>query len=422
MNDKYLHLLIKDILTETGDPLSVKSIYNLILKNELWYKPSDKNIPSTNQVSARINNHPELFNLKNGLVYLINREKRLLRITWNEKRWELPSGHVWSKANQEKKNIAHENQYGFGGEEWLFNTRYEIEGFQYGFIRGLWEVTNIDFINIAYLYTINPQTKERLLIAKINNIELLDPDNLPLYVTNVFDRYKNEMISELQDVKADISRFKHYDFYPIIKFRMEDAEIFDKPHLINELKKGNKYNRFKPYTVKDDLQQLIDKQLIVQPFVFSPGKRKNDNSSYTKTSSGKSTFIKGVHAQIVNDLENYLYPEFSINNKNISIEKTIFGENIADLVTQNKDKSYSIFEVKTSYNTRFNIRDAIGQLLDYALWHDNLMIKELVIVAPGIILNEHIAYLRRLNSNLILSLKFLKYDTSIKEKFKEIIL
>jgi len=50
------------------------------------------------------------------------------------------------------------------------------------------------------------------------------------------------------------------------------------------------------------------------------------------------------------------------------------------------------------------------------------MIKELVIVAPGIILNEHIAYLRRLNSNLILSLKFLKYDTSIKEKFKEIIL
>jgi hypothetical protein len=61
-------------------------------------------------------------------------EERLLRIAWNKNNWEFPSGHKWSKENQGKKNIAYENQYGFGGEEWLFNLRYNIKGYQYGLL------------------------------------------------------------------------------------------------------------------------------------------------------------------------------------------------------------------------------------------------------------------------------------------------
>jgi len=64
-------------------------------------------------------------------------DKRQMRITWNEFNWEKPSGHFWTKENQEKSNVAYENQYGFGHEEWLFNPRYRVNGFQYGYVRGV---------------------------------------------------------------------------------------------------------------------------------------------------------------------------------------------------------------------------------------------------------------------------------------------
>ncbi len=85
-------------------------------------------------------------------------EIRLMRITWNTNNWEIPSGHYWSKTNQGKTNIAHENQYGYGHEEWLFNARFKINGFQYGYLRGVDRLPqNLETIDKVYLYTINTE-------------------------------------------------------------------------------------------------------------------------------------------------------------------------------------------------------------------------------------------------------------------------
>lgn len=420
MANKDLHDVIIEVINQAGKPLPVKEIYNIISTKNLWKKTSDGLFPTTNQISARISKYPELFILKDGLVDSVNQDKRLLRITWNRNNWDFPSGHIWSTKKQGDKNTAYENQYGFGGEEWLFNTRYNIDGFQYGYIRGLWEVTNIDFIDKAYLFSINTETKDRLLIAELRNVELLNPDELPNKIKKVFDKYQPKMLEELQKVNADYSKFKYKEFYPILKFKMEDATVFDVPRTINELKNGRKYNRFKPYIVDAELQALIDGKMKKNPFVFSPGKRKNDNSSYSKTTTAKTSNVKGLHAEIVNELEDYLKSSLKIVVNNMSIEKTAFGENIADVVVLNKDKSYSIYEVKTSHNARYNIRDAIGQLLDYALWHDDLKIKDIIIVCPSVITSEQTEYLKRLKASLKLNLKYLKYDSTRTEKFTEI--
>lgn len=350
----------------------------------------------------------------------VDQNIRLLRITWNENNWEFPSRHKWTKTKQGDSNVAHENQYGFGGEEWLFNQRYNIGGYQYGFIQGLWQVMNTDFIDVAYLFSINQATKERFLIGKINNVELLDSNILPPAVVRVFEKHKDLMVAELIDADADISKFNVKQFYPIMRFKMADAEIFDKPQPINELANGQKYNRFKPYIVDEALQSLLDGKMVTKPFVFAPGKRKNENAAYTKTSSGKSSDVKGLHAQIVTALAKYLEPDFSITLNNTSIEKTAFGDNIADLVTQHKDKSYSIYEVKTSHNTRYNIREAIGQLLDYALWYDTVKIKDLVIVAPCKIKEDQLQYLKRIRANLKMNLRYIQCIDLGKCEFKEV--
>ncbi|MCG9791160.1 hypothetical protein [Flavobacterium algicola] len=422
MNNKKLNEVIEEVIRKSKYNLDIQQIHNIITTKNHKTTFADNLEPTTNQILAIIKKNSDIFGIEKNLIFLNKKEKRLLRITSNKNDWETPSGHRWSLKRQGDSNTAYENQYGFGAEEWLFNLRYNIDGFQYGYIKGLSEVNNIKFIDLAYLFTIDSHTKERKLIAEIKDIELLNKDHLEPKVIEVFKNFKNEMTNELLDVNADVANFNLMEFYPIVRFRMEDAEIFDTPHLINELKNGNKYNRFKAYIIDDNLESLIQDKLLKRPFIFEPGKRKNINSAHTRSTKSRKCIIEGLHAKIIDDLEVHLKPDFSIRKGNISIEKTLFGDSIADLVVKNSDLSFTIFEVKTSHNTRNNVREAIGQLLDYSLWYDNFKIKELVIVAPSVITNEQLEYIKRLKSNLKLKIKYIQYCAFNKEaKFIEII-
>ena len=55
----------------------------------------------------------------------------ITRLTWNSNNWNLPSGF----SNKSVKNENYETDSGFGWEEWLFNSNYVLDGYQYGFIQ-----------------------------------------------------------------------------------------------------------------------------------------------------------------------------------------------------------------------------------------------------------------------------------------------
>ncbi len=72
--------------------------------------------------------------------------------------------------------MAFENQYDFGGEEWLFNARYLSKGFQYGYIRSAKDLTaTVALVTAAYLFTIHQESVERYLVGKIANLEIIQP-------------------------------------------------------------------------------------------------------------------------------------------------------------------------------------------------------------------------------------------------------
>ena len=419
---KKLHEVIIDVLLAANKPLRVSEIAIMIEKGKLWRRPSDNQFPNQTQVSARVNNYKTLFKRENGFVQLLDNasEKRLLRITWNENLWELPSGHEWTKKNQLNSDVAYENQFGFGGEEWLFNQRYNIGGFQYGYIRGLFEVTNIDFIDEAYLFSIEPITKNRLLIAILRNIELLDPSSLPKKVKASFDFYAKDMVNELRIVNADYKELKHSEFYPHVKFDLNDATIFDEPLLINELKEGRKYNRFKPYKINSDLEKLLKETASPKAGIFLPGKRNIKDGGHTRVTKGHTKQIVGLHNLITKDLEAFLSPDFALKKQNISIEKTVFGNNIADIVLKKSSGTHTIIEIKTSNNIRYNIREALGQLLDYLSWDENFKVDELIIVSPSPISEHHLGYFERIQKSLKIKLVYWEYqkDFPAHKKFK----
>jgi hypothetical protein len=351
-------------------------------------------------------------------------ENRLFRLTWNTSGWEHPIGHDWKPQNQGNGNIAYEHQYGFGHEEWLFNPRLIQDGYQYGYIRGSRNIrAAATFIDTAYLFTIDSITKIRYLVGEVKNLHLTlrKPEQLKRG-TDLFTHHLAEMMQELEEVEADTAPLETGDYGPTVHFRPEDCRIYDTlipaPGLA-----GQKYNRFKPYEIEGNLAAILARILPSNNFTFIPGIA-STTERMERTTSAHSRAVKRQHSKITNDLAAYFAPEYSRAQGNISVEKTKFGENIADVVLQHSPNEYPILEAKTSANQRRNVREAVGQLLDYALWHDHIRIREIIAVAPTNLDPMERAQFVRIQEKLSLPLHFWKYDETapnVKDRFIKIL-
>jgi hypothetical protein len=58
--------------------------------------------------------------------------QKLARISYNSSNWQNPTG----EAKKYESN-SHNRQNGFGHEDWLFRSAWQIDGWRYGFIQGV---------------------------------------------------------------------------------------------------------------------------------------------------------------------------------------------------------------------------------------------------------------------------------------------
>jgi hypothetical protein len=349
-------------------------------------------------------------------------EERLMRLTWNKNNWEFPSGHKWNVKYQ-GTNEAHERQYGFGHEEWLFNSRYRINGFQYGYIRGVNQMgSDEEAIDKLLLFTIDPVSKNRYLVGRLNGVEIVEgyePEQA--IIAPVMRRHFGQMVDELINVGADVTHFRQAGFVANVKFLWATAEIFNTPIVFNQIK-GRRYNRFQPYKIDAPLQSAIDGELKAKAkLIFQAGKAANSDS-YEKSTDAKKTTVQRRHGAITNDLYEFhiLYKGFF--STQLSCEKTRVGGQIVDFAI-NTNESLSLFEVKTSSVGLRNIRLAIGQLFEYALLDQTTIIEKLVIVGPADLNDEEREYFRRIQSTIKLKLEYWSYsfeESVLERKFKTI--
>lgn len=417
-----LHQAIITVLQKANKGLSVKDIWESIAKDKLYEREDGLLLPLS-QVDTRISTYKNFFRNENGLIYLRRNDKRLLRLTWNTNGWETPIQHKWKKENQGKSNIAYENQYGFGGEEWLFNPRYIREGYQYGYIRGITLLEKgVNTIDEVILFTHNQDSHQRFLIGKILKLEILLPGHEGHQIGNrLFDHYRSDMRIDLKEAKADLSGFTE-EFIPCVRFKPSDSELFDSLIPIPELK-GRQYNRFMPYHIEGHLENILNGKIQSQHFRFIPGISKN-TKSFKRETNASSNFVKRVHSSITDDLVKYFAPEYSVTNENISVERTPFRENVADIVLQHNNKSHTIIEVKTSTNARKNIREALGQLIDYGFWFNDIRLREMIIISPAQLGSNEMSYLKRVQGIIKAKISYWYYDGNRKEvndRFEKII-
>ncbi len=338
---------------------------------------------------------------------LDNDEKRLVRLTNNLNNWVKPSGHLWRKRNQGKANVAFENQYGFGYEEWLLNPRFNVDGVQYGYIEGVNRLPNdTDTITELFLYTITSQNK-RLLVGKLINVQKikehvdLDPEVRTLYENNA-----SQMIEELRAVKADEREFIRSTLRPNLSFLLEDADFFDIPIILND-ELSRRLKRFIPIKIEGKVQDLLSQQISENFELIRQEGRRNNSVSYERNYSAQKTTITPLH----NLISDYLY-EFLSREEGvlfISQDKSRINNCPIDMLLETKD-GYDFFEIKTSSVALSNIRQGLGQLLEYSFLDPTLKINKLVIVGHVALNSIENEYFHRLKSVIGVRLEYWAYN------------
>lgn len=345
--------------------------------------------------------------------------KIFTRLTSNDNNWELPSPHRWRKENQGKKNIPFENQYGFGHEEWLFNPRYNIEGYQYGFIRGIQRskdaVSNYDEV---HLYTVKKEKFRNLVyyLGHIKNVIVIKDDQREQkIIQNVIDQFNAEMMTEVENINGDLNGIIKFPFEAIVKFKLENTLFFDEPVFQPEFDL-EKYKRFQPYKLSGSIHEIFTKveDDVNGNFVFG---KSSQTTVYNRKNRESSVVIEKLHSEIVEAFEKFLYPEYSLAKENISIETMRFKGNIADIVTNENKNTISIYEVKTSSSGRRNLREAIAQLLDYALHAGTFRINKLAIISPISLSKSDLAFLSALKAKIGFPLEYYCYQKNAEPQF-----
>jgi len=279
-------------------------------------------------------------------------EIKIARICWNTDRWIKPSGPLGKSKNHD----SYEFNYGFGHEEWLLDTTKLINGYHYGYLQAIGQHREkyIGHIYNISIYSINNKTKQRWWIGQINKVLTID----------------------------------EAESFAVIKFKPEDLDLLDFPL---EFSYDDPAVTSDYYNLKN--QKLIPKLFGLEHFRFISGHNEG-NKKTISTYAGHKNDIDLIHNQIQTHLYNKLINDFGC--KNVGTEVPAGKGTRIDIVVRHSNE-FSFYEIKTSGLLRQCVREALGQLLEYAYFDDEVKIKEFIIVSPNKMTLECLSYLSKLN-------------------------
>ncbi|GLU50644.1 hypothetical protein Dfri01_01050 [Dyadobacter frigoris] len=199
-------------------------------KNENWYQTIFK-VTTTDNITLVFPNS------------IIN--KKVARLTWNELGWKRPSGSIGKSSLKG----THEGEFGYGPEEWLFDSSKIIDGYQYGFLEPIREgqAAHANKTYPIWLYSINGLTKKRYWIGEIKKAIVIDEAEATV------TKQKYQELGWLKQMEKDITLsgankegFSDYAGLKLfnIKFKPEDLVINKEPVELADTHPANKITKY----------------------------------------------------------------------------------------------------------------------------------------------------------------------------------
>jgi len=323
---------------------------------------------------------------------------------WNTEGWRKPSGPVGKSRSKE----TYERRAGYGHEEWLLDTTRVIDGWLYGCLQPI-GIHRSKYVGKTFnisLYSIDQDTRRRWWIGRIRDVEVISPEDS----TGAYTVYKTrgwlaEMEQQLRDVIASVNEFRKSkpETFFVLRYRPQSLDLLESPV---EFPKRDPAVRVTYYVLLDQ-KEVPHLHRRNGGFAFVPG-HKAEKHTAVAAYEQQSQNIDLVQNRMQTAIYHQLAAKFGEANVGTEIP-TGQGSEI-DLVVKQADGEFDFYEIKTSYSIRLNIRQALGQLLEYAYYPQPKTVKKLIIVSDQALTPESKDYLDSLRQRFRLPVYYQRYD------------
>ena len=347
-------------------------------------------------------------------------EYKIARMTWNSNGWTYPSG--WEGKS---KHDSHEASFGFGHEEWNFNMDIITEdGYKYGFLEPInkfiskYEGKRFNIL----LYSVNSDEKQAYWLGRLNEVEVLTK-NQRAEIARYYKKagWHKKMKKNLTNLNLDANRldntWKGGDIINI-RFKVDALQgVFEKPIPVEP-----NDNRIKAlyYTLmnieKADYDSILEE---TGEFDFKSGSDSFENPANSSTRSYASKEVESVlkHNEIEKTFLECLQQKFG--KSKVKRECVAFGQNRIDITRKTSD-GYIFYEIKTYNHLKTSLRNAIGQMFEYAFYPDQRRAKKTILVSDIKPDERTIKYINHLKSMFNLPLGYIHFDMKRKEIISEV--
>ncbi|MDG0800833.1 hypothetical protein [Pectobacterium polaris] len=329
--------------------------------------------------------------------------KKLSRICWNSNNWKKPSGDEGKSKNKK----SYEYQYGFGHEEWLFDTSKIIDGYHYAYLQSIYNHGDRESVYDISLYTIKSEgsKKTRYWLGEIIQIESVDSEESKRILKIYKEKgWYDEMKSQLEAVGANTSEFdkiKKGDFF-VVKFKPENlitVTPYSFPYT-DPAVPSNYYNLLN-FICKPNFSDLYNS------FEFVSG-NKNKKELGNRQSSKSDIEIEYLHNNIQKGLYDLLCSEYG--SKNVGTENNTGYNSRIDLVVRLSNSSFYFYEIKTGTSALACIREALGQVIEYVHFRDYpINVNKMFIIGMYPPNDEEVKYIKTLRERYNIPIYYRQY-------------
>lgn len=311
----------------------------------------------------------------------------LARICWNDRDWTEPAGVA---ASAEHKSWAAGKNW--GGEEWLFNRSRHIGGWRYGYLEPVW------------------RSRKRLLRDGERRIAVKlwtkDTDGVRWYVGEIREC---DILDEVQ-VKSTLAEFRKRGWIRKMREQLRALGIYDQAGAsIIRFRAAHAllYSPMQRAEPRDTLKRLCRYGLVRA--------RDRDVGEWKRAAalglmSTKKLARRGnpdtIVSQEEHELQNHLYELLVQQHGKDAVR---LEEGFVD-VTCDVGRQQHLIEGKADPSARAAIREAVGQLLEYAYFPPGRSGCDVVlhVVAPAPATEEVRGYLRDLSLRFGLNVHYHK--------------
>ena len=281
--------------------------------------------------------------------------KKLARIAYNSSGWLHPTGD----ARKYEASNTYNYKNGFGHEDWLFRNEWLLDGWRYAFIQGVnksgrpYQQQPIDLT----LYTLEPN-KTRRYVATIYDLECLTHDQAVAAV-NAFKQngWLDLMREEVKVAGGNgpaLGNIQWVENVLNVRFRVENVDSFP-PNSFAPQNDPWLKNRFR--------YQLYDLDMKYSAQIETSLRRRLGTQVAPTV---RSIFRNGTKAVTYTPEHRLMQTKLLAElQKKFGHASVTLEEDFIDVIVRTESEIL-LYEIKTDLEPRSVIRQALGQILEYA--------------------------------------------------------